>query len=826
VKNDEIFTSFEGFSLLSTLLLFHLFNSSLSFMTRSSANAAWIAMLPGSLFAVGLFFLYYLLYRMFPGCDLMEICKRIFGNLGGRLVCLALFVFFCMIAVTNLMESVEILTTNTYAHIRPILLALSFLAVAYIVAVYPVKGLARITSVSILIFAAAILLILFFSGSQYEPAYLTPILGNGLESIARTSVSQLTLYDGLLVAGVFLCSFGEPRFFRKSGLKAVLFSAATFFLCTLCYCMASPYPTLRYKRMGVMELAKSIYINRFFQRMESVYILFVAMGKALMLCIMILALKKLYCHIIDMPRERENTVILPILLGVLALTQYLSNTTVLQRAFGLFMHSYSLVFTLGLLAVLLVGGWLRTRKKKGRGPMRAVCLLLVCGFLLPLLSGCSNISEPDEEMFSIVMGYDKSDSETLRITVKVLSEDKQSAGGAGGGEFEGQEGDQSSAPPENVFTVDAPCNLPAADLINTVLPKHLSMLHVKMLVISEELAREDIDLLITPFLLYNEIKPSISVIICRETAQEFISSKGSELIPFLPMETEMVMKKNKGSASYLARTMGEVYHDYAGGYGDALIMYGGLTHSGTNAYKEVQEESGRQEPGQDKKTPLEIEMAMGNVESPEHTPQGEEKQPSDSVFYDDPTVGYLDGYYPGDVPIHTTVEPQIAGMAVMRGTRMVGALNTHEAAMYMIADGSFPGAVLAVRDPYIENYYVVYNAHSPRKNKVKTSIDENGVAHIDVECFLQAQISIVHNSRRDYREGEEAVLLRQYTERYLQEEIEKLLRKAQTGYESDILRLGRYVAGSFLTIEEWENYDWRSRYKDAEINIRVNLRMM
>jgi len=84
----------------------------------------------------------------------------------------------------------------------------------------------------------------------------------------------------------------------------------------------------------------------------------------------------------------------------------------------------------------------------------------------------------------------------------------------------------------------------------------------------------------------------------------------------------------------------------------------------------------------------------------------------------------------------------------------------------------------------------------------------------------------VHNSRRDYREGEEEELLRQYTERYLQEEIEKLLRKAQTGYESDILRLGRYVAGSFLTIEEWESYDWRSRYKDAEINIRVNLRMM
>lgn len=836
MRREETFTGFEGYSLLTTTFMFHIFDGPLSETAKHCGNAAWIAVIIGTALSIGLFFLYYLLVRMFDGKDLLQMCEEIFGRFLTRVICLTLCVYFLLYCVNNLLEGVDLLVSNTYTNTRAILIVFSLLLAVAIIASYPIKSMARTASIAVPLFFAAIALILIMAVGQYDSAYLFPLLGYGAGEVSKSGLMQLSNFDGLLIVLVFMGSFGSVRSFKKNGFWAVVTSGLAFSLSAVAYCMSGPYQSLTSHSSGLFDLAKSIYINRFFQRFDAVFIIFVSIGKILVIGIGMIAAKKCFCYAFSISGNHQKKVLPSLALTILACHQILRNTPGAIAAAGDFMRYTSLYFVFAFLVIMLIGAYIRARG--GRRKPRAACLLLACCLCGSVFSGCNMITEPDEEVYPIVLGYDRSDIDTLRITMKIMPEDKQSAGGNGGGGFEGQEGAENGEQvPDNVFTVDAPCNLSAAELINTVMPKRVSLIHVKMIVISEELAREDINMLIEPIIRYKEIKSTAALMICRGKAEDYISSKSSELIPFLPLEMEMILKQNKGGTSYLAQTINQVHNNYISSYGDAVIMYSALlpkTKSQANDEGEDPEEDSPDtsgdgggsmmmgdeagnRPRQDRPIDQSPEEARedelpGEKEETENTPPGGDG-------------GYLQGYLPGQIPIKTAIESQIAGMAVFDGPKMVGILNTHETSMFMMADGKYAEGALLVRDPYKPDYYVMFQARNRQKSKVKTRIDDQGAAYIDIHVYMSGELQIVQNTEKDYRnDKEEREKLIEYVTDYLQRQITQVIEKSQREYGSDILRLGRYVAPHFVTIREWEAYNWSSRYPNARVKVTVSFK--
>ena len=51
------------------------------------------------------------------------------------------------------------------------------------------------------------------------------------------------------------------------------------------------------------------------------------------------------------------------------------------------------------------------------------------------------------------------------------------------------------------------------------------------------------------------------------------------------------------------------------------------------------------------------------------------------------------------------------------------------------------------------------------------------------------------------------------------------MEKLRTEYGTDVLQLGRNVAGCFLTIDQWENYNWPERFPEADIDIRFSIEL-
>lgn len=56
---------------------------------------------------------------------------------------------------------------------------------------------------------------------------------------------------------------------------------------------------------------------------------------------------------------------------------------------------------------------------------------------------------------------------------------------------------------------------------------------------------------------------------------------------------------------------------------------------------------------------------------------------------------------------------------------------------------------------------------------------------------------------------------------YLTNILTEYLYKTSIDYKSDINGFGKYSLTNFLTIPEFEKYDWKNSYKDSVFNVKV-----
>ncbi len=65
--------------------------------------------------------------------------------------------------------------------------------------------------------------------------------------------------------------------------------------------------------------------------------------------------------------------------------------------------------------------------------------------------------------------------------------------------------------------------------------------------------------------------------------------------------------------------------------------------------------------------------------------------------------------------------------------------------------------------------------------------------------------------------------LNQHIQQVLYDDMMKLIEKVQKEYKADIFGFGRYLAANFATIQEWEEYNWLSRFSEAQINLDLDV---
>lgn len=404
--------------------------------------------------------------------------------------------------------------------------------------------------------------------------------------------------------------------------------------------------------------------------------------------------------------------------------------------------------------------------------MRKKILILVCFlFVSFFLTACYDAAEIGEYAYITMFGIDLGVSDTYRVTYHIPKFNQgvsQSGGGSGGG------GDKEEEKVETL-TIDAPSMLSATGIANTNLSKVLNYMHLKAIIVSEELAKSGLLAeYIGPITRYRQVRRTTNVIICKGSAEEFIKSTKPYLGELVTQTIEELLRRSEIVGFFPKLTLDGLYDGIKSPYHALLGTYGAI-NKGENYNKD------------------------GSVYD------GEFKIPGD--------------YYAGDVPRNGGQEVELFGSAVLDGDKMVGKLTGFETQMLLLVRNELKSAFFTIPDP--EAPEMIIPIEIKEFELPKTTIDLSGdKPKIQTKLSLEGNITEIQ-SRIQYEEPKKKKILEDAFEKFIVEGIERTFGKCKD-FKSDVFNFGTTAVLQFWTIPEWEEYNWLKRFPNSELKVEVD----
>lgn len=174
-------------------------------------------------------------------------------------------------------------------------------------------------------------------------------------------------------------------------------------------------------------------------------------------------------------------------------------------------------------------------------------------------------------------------------------------------------------------------------------------------------------------------------------------------------------------------------------------------------------------------------------------------------------------YLPGEMPRMGGNMTEFIGTALFDGGKMVGTLTGEENRALMMIRGEFVNGSFAINDPIKPDKIDTIEIEEVKKPEIK--IQTNEKPEINVKLFLEGDIQAIQSGVQ-YEMPDKMVVLEKAFTNYITEVINETVHKCQE-LGCDVFGFGEWAVKKFPTIQQWEEYEWLNKFKDASINVQV-----
>ena len=398
-------------------------------------------------------------------------------------------------------------------------------------------------------------------------------------------------------------------------------------------------------------------------------------------------------------------------------------------------------------------------------------ILVIIIFISTNFYGCYDSKEVDDQVYPSLLGIDKGTFNKLRITIQYptyMASLSQSSDASNKSE--------NILSGSNIHVVESPSIIEAQDLFQTEISRRVSYIHLKGIVISEDIAKDGMGYLLSAMKKYRDIRSSASLMVSRCTAENFIKENISSIGSSLPKMIELHLSQGKKTNYFHLVSSIEFYRSMLSNYEESIATYVGVND-------------------------------MTSIDTPSTNPN--------------PPLNIGEGYVPGEIPRNGIAKREFAGTAVFKGDIMVGFLDSYETRFYSLIRGKYKNGFMTIPDKNAPDKVMVFEVKTQKKPKIKVITDKD-TAEINIELTLDADLHSIQ-SRTNYESLGMINDLNNQLKNYLEDGIRKTILKTQNEFKSDIFGFGYAAVNNFLTIDSWEEYDWLSKYPKADCNLTLNV---
>lgn len=160
------------------------------------------------------------------------------------------------------------------------------------------------------------------------------------------------------------------------------------------------------------------------------------------------------------------------------------------------------------------------------------------------------------------------------------------------------------------------------------------------------------------------------------------------------------------------------------------------------------------------------------------------------------------------------------GVAIFKEDKLVGELSALETLCLSIIRGDVNSFLINIKSPENNNEQIDLMMYPSKNKKVKVYI-VNGSPYISLNIKFTGRIYSMKEGSK-YLDSSVLEGISEEANRYLEEILTQYLYKTSTEFKSDINTFGKYALSNFLTVPEFEEYDWRNSYSNSTFKVSIN----
>lgn len=262
----------EAASLLINAMCLQLFLNLPRLMAEAAATAGWMLCLYAGILALAAFAVIEVLYRPFEGKDILDIAEYaagVPGRVAAGTIIMGHLIYALMVILREFGEDMKVIALV----VSPISFVILFFAAGMVMASYMgLEAVVRVHAYSVPIVAAGFLVIAFGVAPYYNPHYVLPLMGNGAYRILIGGIPRISIFSSLILLYLLPPFLGTHRSFRGAGYASIILSMLLMTLGCAVYLMVFPYKVTVESFLPIYQLARLINYGRFFQRIESLFL--------------------------------------------------------------------------------------------------------------------------------------------------------------------------------------------------------------------------------------------------------------------------------------------------------------------------------------------------------------------------------------------------------------------------------------------------------------------------------------------------------------------------------------------------------------------------
>ena len=386
-------------------------------------------------------------------------------------------------------------------------------------------------------------------------------------------------------------------------------------------------------------------------------------------------------------------------------------------------------------------------------------ILITMLIFLVAFSGSYSALSIDNLSTVVAIAIDSSNTNKLRMSFQFTNASSVSESGS------------SEQSPSIIYSVDCSSISNGINLMNTYIGKELNLSHCKVIAFAEELAVHGIAEEVYTLFNNAQIRPSTNIVITKCSAKYYLENSKPLAENLLTKHYEIFANSSKSTGYTVNATLGNFFSSLVCSSCESYAILGGVS-------------------SEDNETTTGIDS------------QKDSSNKSNSSSLTGRTSS------------------ENIGLAVFKDDKLVGELNSIETLSFLATRNEISSFLVSVPDPNDSNSYIDIYLTPVIDTNVDIDII-NGSPYIKVSYSFTGRI---YSMKQDSSYLDDDVLQKvsQSCSSYLKTVFSNYLYKTAKDLNSDINAFGKNARSNFLTIQEFEDYNWLEHYTDSFFDVNVD----